>query len=77
MWAYVSMHQQHPEFENMLWCPAVNEWVVDDYDVNDPAQLAALESVCRVCDLPNKAVKSTIKAKCHQAAMKTVRKSSL
>ena len=30
---YVRMHQQHPEFENMLWCPAVNEWVVDDYDV--------------------------------------------
>ena len=27
MWAYASMHQAHPEFEEMLWCPAVNEWV--------------------------------------------------
>jgi hypothetical protein len=61
------MHQQHPEFENMLWCPAVNEWVVDDYSLADMGQLAALESVCRVCDLEEKAVKNSIKAKCQQA----------
>jgi hypothetical protein len=58
------MRGQHPEFKEMLNCPAVNEWVIDSYSINSSTQRAALISVCEQCDVVNRSTKLSLVDKC-------------
>jgi hypothetical protein len=40
---------QRPEFIDMLECGATNRWVVENYRLDRPADLAALDAVCDKC----------------------------
>ena len=49
------------------WSCVASKQVVDDYDLHDPGQRSALESVCRKCNLEENAVKPAIRARCQRA----------
>ena len=66
-WAFARMLGQHPDFEKMLNCPAINEWTVENYSTKVPDQLKALQAVCRKCDIKGQASKQSLKDKCAEA----------
>merc|ERR1711871_188618 len=66
-WAFARMFAQHPDFEELLNCGAVNEWVIENYSLDVPDQRGALAAVCRKCDVAGKAVKDSLKTKCTKA----------
>jgi uncharacterized protein (DUF2237 family) len=66
-WAFARMLSQHPDFEKMLNCPAINEWTIEYYWVKVPDQLKELQAVCRKCDFKGQASKQSLKDKCTEA----------
>merc|ERR1711871_179092 len=66
-WAFARMLGQHPDFEKMLNCPAINEWTIENYSLKVPDQLNALQAMCRKCDIVGQATKQSLKDKCTEA----------
>merc|ERR1711988_1941627 len=59
------MYAQHPDFVNMIDCTSTNSWVVENYQVHEPA----LAAVCRKCNVAGVSPDETLRSKCISAGV--------
>lgn len=65
MWAFRSMYAQHPDFVDMIDCASTNSWVVENYDLDEPA----LAAVCRKCNVAGVSPDEALRSKCIAAGV--------
>eukprot|EP00747_Dinoflagellata_sp_TGD_P166020 gnl/TRDRNA2_/TRDRNA2_188190_c0_seq1.p1 gnl/TRDRNA2_/TRDRNA2_188190_c0~~gnl/TRDRNA2_/TRDRNA2_188190_c0_seq1.p1 ORF type:complete len:236 (-),score=36.04 gnl/TRDRNA2_/TRDRNA2_188190_c0_seq1:236-892(-) len=64
MWAFARMFSQHPDFIDMLQCDATNQWVIENYNLNNPHQAKALAAICSKCAVAKDGKKTHLQEKC-------------